>query len=121
MTDWTAAVVGHLCESKRSGLTFETAWNLAIQTYPPRRRDTGALEEVAPDGRQLRMNLRPREETLVGFFKRACEDAWHDRGANREKTEPRVRFFRVEIIREVDESAPARRAHGAGGRVRQAA
>lgn len=41
MSSWTGEVVDALCESKRCGLDFEAAWELAIRRHPPRLHELG--------------------------------------------------------------------------------
>lgn len=69
---WTGAVAGYLGELKRDGLDFDESWTLALLRFPPRGRDIG----------EYRPTLIPRPgdgESVVEFFRRACDDAWHGR------------------------------------------
>lgn len=102
---WFAAVVGELRRHREDGHSFDIAWSLATRSHPARAKDDG--------GYVPRLFGTGGEETVVGFFRRACEEAW-----NGER--PKLAHFQVEAIREVESTAPARRALG-GSRFRQAA
>lgn len=70
--NWQGAVVGYLCQLKGEGREFDESWELAMRRFPARGRDLG----------EYRPSLIPRPgdgESVVEFFRRACDDAWHDR------------------------------------------
>lgn len=91
---WQSDVVDRLVELKASGhVDFDQAWTAALRMFPPRNRDVG---EWRP---QL---WSTAEETVVEFFRRVCEDAWHGRN-------PRLRHFSPAALIEVDASGPAGR------------
>lgn len=84
--DWTVQVVGYLCELKTAGHDFDAAWELATLRFPARGRDMGEYQAT----------LIPRKgdaESVVEFFQRVCEDAWHGR-------RPALRHFSVSAMRD---------------------
>jgi hypothetical protein len=81
------------------------AWTAALRLYPAHGRDLGAITPrlFEEDGRAA--------DGLVSFFRRACENAYHDvRGPAGSGNGPAIRHFTVEMVRAVDDSGPARRA-----------
>lgn len=87
---WQSDVVDCLCDLKRSGFTFNVAWSRALSLYPARGRDMG------PE----RPTLLDRDESVVAFFRRACEDAWHGR-------RPSLQHFHPSLLMGEDRSGPA--------------
>lgn len=73
MGQWHEAVVASLVQSKRQGLSFESAWARALREHRPRSRDErGSFEE----GTLFDVSGQV-EESLVEFTQRVCLDAWH--------------------------------------------
>lgn len=83
--DWTAAVVGYLCQLKADGRDFDESWELAVRRFPPRGRDLG---EARPT-----LWAAPGDESVVAATRRFCDDAWHGR-------RPALRHFAVESMRD---------------------
>jgi hypothetical protein len=105
---WAADVVDHLIVLRADGYDFERAWTMAMRLHPPRGRDLGV--PAAP--RLFDETNRP-VDGLVPFFRQVCENAYHDvRGPVGDGNGPAIRHFRVDMVRSVDESGPARRARG---------
>jgi hypothetical protein len=119
MAVWESQVVDRLASLRSAGHTFEGAWGLALRGNPPKGQVAGIATPrlFEDDGRA--------PETLVEFFKRACRDAYEGRvdppsedlpeGDPRRGNGPGLRYFNVEMLRDLDSSAPA------SGRIRQAA
>jgi hypothetical protein len=68
---WASELVDTMCDLKRAGYDFNTAWAMAIQQHPargPKLHDipTENLFEAAREG-----------DGPVQFMHRACFDAWH--------------------------------------------
>ena len=65
---WQAKVVAFLRECKANGWDWDTAWDQALQRYPPRGVGMGQKQlSLEDDG----------EPSVLQFFERACRDAWH--------------------------------------------
>jgi hypothetical protein len=104
---WASDVVDRLIELRADGYDFDRAWTAALRLYPPHGRDLGA---VTP---RLFEEDNRAADGLVSFFRRACEAAYNDvRGPAGSGNGPAIRHFRVEMVRAVDDSGPARRARG---------
>jgi hypothetical protein len=102
---WTSLVVDRLIELRANGYPFDRAWTEAMRRYPPRGRDMGSPRLFEEDGRAV--------DGLVPFLKRVAEDAYNDtQGPVASGNGPALRHFRVDMVRSVDESGPARRARG---------
>jgi hypothetical protein len=102
---WAADVVDHLIGLRADGIPFEKAWTLTMRLHPPRGRDMGSPRLFEEDGRAV--------DGLVPFLKRVAEDAYNDtQGPVASGNGPALRHFRVDMVRSVDESGPARRARG---------
>ena len=113
---WSAQVVDSLAYSKGLGTPFTEAWRLALLRHPPRGRHAS---EATP---RLFDEHGEKPDTLVTFFKRVCRDAYEDRvGPKGEGNGPSLQYFRGDMIRDMDESQPARRSVGSRSRHRQAA
>lgn len=111
---WSARVVDRLIEHRANGTPFERAWLLTLRELPPRAADDGGWSpQLAIHG----------DLTVTGFLKRACESAWYGTvGAVGSGEGPAIRYFNTGVIRDLDSSAPARRAVGGSRhRTRQAA
>jgi hypothetical protein len=90
---WQALVVETMLELRRDGQDFDGAWNAAMTLHPPRGRDLG------PE----RPTLLDRDESLVMFFRRCCEDAWHGR-------RPGLAHFDASLLMEPDGTTAVVRA-----------
>ena len=108
---WPALVVDAMLEFKRAGFEFEEAWSMALARWPARGRDTGPRSPALFDG-MTTWQIR-HADTLVGFFKRACDDAWHGR-------KPALQHFHPSLLMEPDDSSPAAMRRS-GARQRMAA
>ena len=122
---WSAQVVDNLAYSKGLGTPFTEAWRLALLRHPPRGRDAAPVVAVH-DNDEATLALFDEQnkppETVVSFFKRVCRDAYEDRvGAKGGGNGPSLQYFRGDMIRDMDESQPARRSVGSRSRHRQAA
>lgn len=84
--DWTGLVVGYLCELKTAGHDFDAAWELATLRFPARGRDMGEYQATL-------LRVPGRDESVLEFFERVCDDAWHDR-------RPALRHFSVSAMRD---------------------
>lgn len=108
MSRWAALVVDHLVQRRSEGWTFERAWQDALVWLPARGADASAATPrlFEEDG--------SRPDTIVAFHKRVCENAWHDRvdkpGSG---NGPKLRHFRVELLRDLDMSTRAGKRTGA--------
>ena len=80
-SNWAGEVVAYLGEAKTAGVDFDTAWHNALFHHPPRGPGMGR--------RQL--SFEDTEETLVDFFRRVTEDAWHGR-------RPVLRHLSVDLL-----------------------
>lgn len=109
---WFALVADEVHALITDGYSFDVAWSMAMKQLPPSVNDSGGWRP------QLAIN---GDETVVGFFRHACENAVNDvRGPVGSGNGPALRHFCVETIRDVDAAAPAR--HGlTGPRFRQVA
>lgn len=134
---WPERVVARLRQLRAEGCTFDHAWIRAMRDVPPRGDGAAFAQLRASVGEPESMHLfdeagRPTPvpevtETLGGFFRRVCEDAYYDvigpavgeKGAR--GNGPQLRHFCPGMIRVVDDSSPARRSTMSRGRVRQAA
>lgn len=67
---WFALVVDQLRQHRAAGRDFDVAWSLAMRMFPPSAKDDGGLG-------QLRLAVGG-DETIVSFFRRACESAYYD-------------------------------------------
>jgi hypothetical protein len=81
-------------------LTFNWAWTLALEKYPPRSSDRIVPE---PDANAPAMRLfdeqGQREESIVEAMRRFCEDAWNGQ-------RPGVSGFSLTLLGEsVDETS----------------
>lgn len=98
-SDWQARVVDRLIDAKRSGETdFDCAWRSAIGRAIIPASDDGGYNPTLFGG----------EETIVGFFRRACEAAWddtHDEPGS--GNGPRVKEFRIELLADLHLTAAA--------------
>jgi hypothetical protein len=104
---WAADVVDRLIELRADGYPFARAWREALRLHP---YDGGGVGSGTP---RLFDETGRAPETMVSFFRRACENAYHDvRGPVGDGNGPAIRHFRVDMVRSVDESGPARRARG---------
>lgn len=114
---WAARVVNTLIELRADGYSFDRAWSMAQRQHPPRGKDDAAPSVpnlFDEDGRAI--------DGVVSFFRRACENAWHDvRGPAESGNGPAIRHFRLEMVREVDDASPALRSTSSHGRYRMAA
>lgn len=107
---WAADVSGHLVGLKlrHPGMEYEEAWRLALRAHPARGRDAGAATPrlFEEDG--------SRSDTVVAFTRRVCEHAWLNVvGVPGSGDGPSLRFFRVELLRDMDESTRAVKRTGA--------
>lgn len=110
---WAANVVERLIDLRADGYDFDRAWRQAISAFPPRASDDGGWSP------QLAIN---GEETVTGFFRRACEAAFYGQeGALGSGNGRPIHQWRREIVREVDDASPALRSTSSHGRFRQAA
>lgn len=110
MASWESQVVGRLASLRSAGHTFDGAWLLALRAHPPRGRDASLATPrlFDEDGRA--------PETHIEFFKRVCRQAYEGEvGPVESGNGPSLRYFNVEMMRDMDSSAPA------SGRIRQAA
>lgn len=108
MVTWQRAITGCLIELKRYGVVdFDEAWGIAYREHPPRSRDLG--EQSAP---LFDVRAGDREPTVVEFTRSVNERAWRGVvGPVGSGDGPALRFFRTELIREDEDSRPARRGH----------
>lgn len=86
---WFAVVVAELRRHRADGLGFDHAWSKATHDHPPRAKDDYAPRLFGSGG----------EETVVGFFRRHCENAFYGTG---EGNLVALRMFRVEMLADVD-------------------
>lgn len=101
---WYGIVVCRLIELRaEEGPMFERHWGMAMKLYPPR----GGVADVATprlfdeDGR--------RPDTVLSFFKRVAQSAYYnERGKPGTGIGPALGYFRAEMVRPLDESAPAK-------------
>jgi hypothetical protein len=114
MTSWAGLVVERLAELRAAeGPNFDRHFAMALQAYPARGEGVSTPRLFEEDGRPA--------EGLVTFLRRVAEDAYYDvRGQPGSGNGPRIRDFRVEMVREVD-AAPALRSTSSHGRYRMAA
>lgn len=99
---WFTRVVDRLRELRADGYGFDTAWSTAMHELPPSVSDSGGWRP------QLAIN---GDETVVGFFRQACESAWRDvraAGGNG----PALQHFHVEMLRDEDAASSGRPAGG---------
>lgn len=91
--DWTEQVVSYLRRCKRDGHGFSESWDGAMRKFPARSRDLGEYRPTL---------FAEGPESVVEFFRRVCDDAWHDR-------QPALRHFSVSAMRDarVDADGPA--------------
>lgn len=87
---WQSDVVDTMRDLRRDGQDFDGAWNTAITLHPPRGRDMG------PE----RPTLLDRDESVVMFFRRVCEDAWAGR-------QPALAHFHPSLLIERDVTGSA--------------
>lgn len=103
MTDqtWQGILVDRLITLRAEGYTFATAWSAAIHEAPIRNDCSGRLFDETGQP----------SETVVMFFRRACESAWHgERGPAGSGQGPALGHFRAEMVRPLDGSGPAKMA-----------
>jgi hypothetical protein len=78
---WQGKVVDRLCLLKASGFyTFDEAWLDTMRRYP---KPGWATRQTT-------------SETVAQFFKRACDDAWHNR-------RPGLKHFASTMLDGIDE------------------
>lgn len=114
---WYGTVVDYLIELRRAeGPDFERHWGLAMRRHPPRGRD------ASPATPRLFDETGGKPDTLLAFFKRVTESAYcNERGPAGSGIGPALGYFRGEMVRHLDDSAPARRASGSSRAFRSAA
>lgn len=73
--NWSSCIIEELARLKRRGLTFEAAWQSALEAHRPRNGDRGAgpMRLFDEAGR------REAAESVVDFTYRVASDAWHNR------------------------------------------
>jgi hypothetical protein len=107
-------VVSHLVYCKRQRLDFDYAWRLAMNAYPP----AGGVGDVTTLFDERSRPHDPADD----FLRRVCRNAYDESvGPVGEGNGPSVKYFRPDMIRDLDSSVPARRSTLSRGRVRQAA
>jgi hypothetical protein len=106
---WQQVVVGRLIELRaQDGPDFERHWTATLKLYPPTGRDVGPARPTLFDeqGRAA--------HTLIGFFKRVCDNAYHDRvGPKGSGNGPALRHFRADILHALDDSGPTHKTRRA--------
>jgi hypothetical protein len=91
---WQSNVVEHMRGLRANGTRdFEEAWRLALRAFPPRGRDMGPVTPTLLDD---------DGETVVAFFRRVADDAWHGRA-------PALQHFHPSLLLGDDGSEPAPR------------
>lgn len=88
--DWTARAVDLMVAAKRAGETdFDRAFGYAI----------GRVTVPAADAGGHTPTLFGGDQSVLGFFRRACEAAWHDtRDVDGSGNGRAVREFRIELL-----------------------
>lgn len=118
MADWTHDLFARLAELKQSGhFDYDEAFRIALREHPPRGRDLGERE-----ARLFDVKAGDREDTLIEFARQVGENAWHNIvGPAGSGNGPSLRYFEADLIREAEDSSPARRAASGGHRFRSVA
>ena len=101
---WSSRIIETLRELKRTGVSFDDAWAVAVSKHPPRLRDEGYRDTLfvldGDDG----------ELSTVEWLHAVAGDAWHDR-------RPALRYLTEAmglVTDTMDDSAPARMMHAHG-------
>lgn len=122
MSSWAARIADTLIELREDGVDdFDEAFDLALKRWPFAGRDAG--DAIQPLFDERGRGTTGENDGLVPFTRRVMRDAWTGEfGPPGSGRGPAIFHFRPEMtLLAVDESAPAVRAAGANGRVRQAA
>jgi hypothetical protein len=70
---WIETVVAQLCDYKREGIGFHTAWQRTLHKHPPLHRDQ------PPEVATLFSFIDDEDEPFLDAFYRYADDAWHGR------------------------------------------
>jgi hypothetical protein len=130
---WPEKVVARLRQHRAEGCTFEHAWIQTMRALPT-GGNGAAFAQLRPSGSEQVESMHLFDEagkptavpevteTLGGFFRRVCEDAFYGTvGPVGSGNGPALRHFCPEMVLELDNAEPARRSTLSVGRVRQAA
>lgn len=115
---WQPAVIAHLARSKAQMYTWPSALDMALAAHPAPREHARVRGEaqlsLVPDASDGPADVD--EIGMVEFFLTCCKHAYMDMvGPVGSGDGPSLRWFRLTLTGEVDETAPAR------GRSRRAA
>lgn len=100
--NWPAQVTAHLLASKRCGIPWPEAKQLALTAHPPRGRDAAPTTLFDELGRT--------HDTTVAFYWRVAEKAFHNYiGPVGSGDGPALRHFSPGALIDLDSSTPARK------------